>query len=242
MKNSLAFIVSLLFFACNKTEIPVPDITSGLVASIPLDGTAFEEMSSSYGIIVNALPTSNRHGEANKAMLFNSNDSSLIDFGDIEDLSFTNNQFTVSCWVMVSDTVAPVSILSKRGETGPWEFSLDNHFNHRVFNFDNWVADGSTTVYGIDPLKSAAVVRPGIWSHIGFVADGVAIKVYQDGILQAGTDSINTGLFLNNTDAHFFIGNGGGYGKNYFFNGGIDDVRIYNRPLNQESIQYLALQ
>lgn len=242
MKYSLALIFSLLVFACHKTEIAVPDITSGLVASIPLDGTAFEEVNSSYGTIVNALPTGNRHGEAGKAMLFNSNDSSFIDFGDLENLSFNNNQFTVSCWVMVSDTVAPVSILSKRGETGPWEFSLDNHFNHSAFNLDNWVADGSTTVYGMDPLKSAALARPGIWSHIAFVADGVAIIVYQDGILQAGTDSLNTGLSLHNTDAHFFIGNGGGYGKNYFFNGGIDDIRIYNRPLNQESIQYLALQ
>ena len=242
MKYSLALIFSLLVFACHKTEIPVPDIMSGLVASIPLDGTAFEEVNSSYGTIVNALPTGNRHGEAGKAMLFNSNDSSFIDFGDLENLSFNNNQFTVSCWVMVSDTVAPVSILSKRGETGPWEFSLDNHFNQSAFIFDNWVADGSTTVYGVDPLKSAAMLRPGIWSHIAFVADGVAIIVYQDGILQAGTDSLNTGLSLHNTDAHFFIGNGGGYGKNYFFNGGIDDVRIYNRPLNQESIQYLALQ
>lgn len=242
MKNSLAFIFSLLVFACNKTEIPAPDITSGLVASIPLDGTAFEELNSLQGTIVNALSTSNRHGEANKAMLFNSNDSSYIDFGDVEDLSFTNNQFTVCCWVKVSDTTAPVSILSKRGETGPWEFSLDNHFNHSVFNFDNWVADGSTTVYGTDPLKAAASLRSGIWSHIALVADGVALKVYQDGILQAGTDSIKNGLFLNNTGAHFFIGNGGGYGKNYFFNGSIDDVRLYNKPLNQESIQYLALQ
>ncbi|MBX7110049.1 MAG: LamG domain-containing protein [Chitinophagales bacterium] len=241
MKKLTFCIFPLLLFSCQKEEINTYDVVTGLVASVPLDGSGYEEVNGLNGTNVKAVPVNNRHGEAGKAMFFNSNDSSFIDFGDIASLSFTNNQFTICCWVNVSDSTKPISILSKRGETGPWEFSLDNHFSHKVFTLDNWVEGGSTTVYGTDPLNAAVGIRTGVWSHLAFVADGITLQAYQDGILQAGSDSIRSGSFFSNTVAHFIIGNGGGYGKNYFFNGCIDDVLIYNRPLDKESIQYLSL-
>jgi hypothetical protein len=35
------------------------------------------------------------------------------------------------------------------------------------------------------------------------------------------------------------VGNGGGYGKNYYFQGAIDDIKIYNRVLNNSEISAL---
>ncbi|MGB3076926.1 MAG: LamG domain-containing protein [Chitinophagales bacterium] len=242
MKYLPAFIFLLTLLSCKKTEIITPDITTGLVASFSLDGNGYEEVSGINGVMHNVNPAISRHGKANKSMLFNRNDSSFIDFGDLEALSFPNNQFTISCWINVSDSVAPICMLSKRSVYGPWEYSLDNHFNHAVFNLDNWIPDGSTTVYGTDPLKASAILKLNLWSHVAYVADGIILKVYLNGILQSGEDALHAGLFLQDTNAHFVIGNGGGYGKNYYFNGSIDDVSIYNRPLDAATIQYLALQ
>jgi hypothetical protein len=236
----LAISVLLVFSSCKKDSAPLPDITSGLVMDISLDGNADESISGTSGNAFHVSPAFNRHGEANKAMQFNRTDSSLIDFGDLNAASFPNNQFTICCWVNVTDTLSPSAVLSKRGVTGPWEYSLDNHFNHSVFNLDNWVQDGSTTVYGVDPLKASATLQLNTWQHLTFVADGTSLKVYVNGVLQPGSDDHKAGLFFTDTDAHFVIGNGGGYGKNYFFNGCIDDVRMYNKALDASIIQYIA--
>lgn len=240
MKNFLITISSLLIFSSCKKDPPIADITTGLVIDIPLDGNAYEVVSGSTGNASHVSSAVNRNGEANKAMQFNRSDSSFIDFGDLAAASFPNNQFTICCWVNVVDTLSPLAVLSKRGVIGPWEYSLDNHFNHAVFNLDNWVQDGSTTVYGIDPLKASAALQLNEWQHIAYVADGSSLKVYVNGILQSGSDNLKAGLFFTDTDAHLVIGNGGGYGKNYFFNGCIDDIRFYDKVLDQSVIQYLA--
>jgi hypothetical protein len=174
------------------------------------------------------------------AMYFSSADSSYIDFGDIPAASFTSNQFTISCWVQVSDTSHVGAILSKRGLTGPWEYSLDNHFSRQVFNLDNWVDNGGTSVYGTDPLKASATISVNNWSHVAYVANGTNLVVYLNGVLQTGTDNYNTGLSFSHTSGHLVIGDGGGWAQNYFFNGTIDDIRMYNKALDATTIKYLA--
>ncbi|MEO6167172.1 MAG: LamG domain-containing protein [Chitinophagales bacterium] len=240
MKLFLPLLLFFAFITCKKEEPIIPDITTGLVMNIPLDGNAYDSVNAISGTMSKVNPYSNRHGEANKSVIFNRNDSSIIDFGDLDEASFPTNYFTICCWINIPDTLAPMTVLSKRGVIGPWEYSLDNHFNHAVFNLDNWVQDGSTTVYGIDPLKASAALVLNTWQHLAYVADGVSLRVYVNGNSQAGEDTYKAGFFLQNTSAHFIIGNGGGYGKNYYFNGGIDDIRIYNYPLEEATVQYLA--
>ncbi len=63
-----------------------------------------------------------------------------------------------------------------------------------------------------------------------------------NGTLQNGSDDNHDGFTLSDTDMHFILGNGGGYGQNYFFNGSIDDVRIYNIALEESVIKYLSEQ
>ncbi len=114
----------------------------------------------------------------------------------------------MSCWVYISDSSKTLAVFSKRGTFGPFEYSLDNHFNHSVFNLDNWIEKGSTTVYGIDPLKASITVLLNSWHHIAFVADSLTLKVYFDGYLQSGIDTRILHKSLTHTFAHFVIGNG----------------------------------
>ena len=243
MKWYCFFFFLLIIMSCKKEEDPYEaDIISGLTANISLDGIAYDSISGITGIIVKAIPTANRHGQTNAAMLFNRLDSAYIDFGDLANGSLINNDFTISFWFMVSDTLAPLAILSKRGVFGPWEYSIDNHFDKAFFTCDNWINDGTTTVYGTDPLKAGAAITINEWTHVAFVGDGTTLSVYRNGLLQPGNDTRKDSLFLQDTNAPFIIGNGGGYGKNYYFNGAIDDIRIYNVPLKSTSIVLLANQ
>ena len=236
----LSLFILLSFLACSK-KTSSPDIVTGLVVNIPFDGSAVESVSGTNGTIAKATFADDHHGVSGKAMYFNAADSAVVDFGALPLASFdSTNQFTISCWVKVADTTSSMAILSKRGYTGPFEYSLDSHFDHNGFTLDNWVSSGQTSIYGTDPLKAYAAIQPGVWEHIAYVADGNTLNVYVNGSLQAGSDMHNNNLSFVATSAHLVIGTGGGYGRNYYFNGCIDDIKIYNRALPLAAIQELA--
>jgi hypothetical protein len=239
LKILLPVICLWIFDSCKKNDLPVPP-QDGLIADIALNGDAFDRINLISGTILNAQPTSNRHGENGQAMYFTRHDSAFIDFGDAPEFSFPQNIFTISCWILANDTSSPSTIMSKRNATGPFEYSLDNHMNRQVFNFDNWVPDGSTTVYGKDPLNASAAFITGQWQHIAFVADGFLLKAYLNGQPTGVADTIKAGFAWSDTDAPFQIGVGGGYGRYYHFDGAIDDILIYNRVLTDDEIKLLA--
>ena len=234
----LTVFSSTIFFSCRKDKV-IPDITTGIVASFSLNGNAVDSVNNISGTIHSVVATKNRFNQENTAMKFSSTDSSFIDFGDHANYSFTSNEFTINCWVKVEDTISSGAILSKRGSFGPFEYSLDNHFAHAVFNLDNWSPDGNGSVYGADPLKSSATMKLNSWQMITYVADGSSLKVYADGVLNSEVDSHNATKFFGDTDAPLTLGVGGGFGVNYYFSGSIDDVKFFNRALTEEQVKYL---
>ncbi len=225
--------------ACEKNKT-TPDVTTGLVVIIGFDGNTTESVSGAIGSAYHVTYTTDHHNNVSRALLFTPTDSSTVDFGNLSNASFDTTIFTIACWIKVADTSASIAVLSKRNVTGPYEYSFDNHFNHAGFTLDNWIPGGANSVYGLDPLKAIAPVQVGQWEHIAYVADGNVLSVYVNGVLQTGTDQHNAGLNFGNTAANFTIGNGGGYGRNYYFNGAIDEVKIYNRALGADAIKYLA--
>jgi len=231
-------LISTLFFSCKKDK-PLPDISSGLVAFFPLNGMAFDSINNIFGINHKATSIKNRAEIEGMAMNFYRVDTAFLNFGDHSNYSLISNQFTINCWVCPVDSFYSGSILSKRNPWGPFEYSLDNHFSHSVFNFDNWPSDGNGTVYGVDPLNASSYLKLNEWHMLSFIADGSTLRVYSDGILEEGIDDRNMSRSFNDTDAPLMIGVGGGFGVNYYFNGGIDDVRIYNRVLTEDQIKYL---
>lgn len=247
MNKILTFTVCIaLFFACNsekQTTIPSNiQLLNGLTVSVLFNNNLLENISNKDGINSKASFCENRKHVANNAMHFNRADSAEIDFGDLALASFPNAVFSVSCWINLEDTIKPGAVLSKRSPFGGFEYSIDNHFrNKQFFNFDNWNANGTNTVYGIDPLNASVPIAINQWQHLIYIADGKELKAYCNGVLQSTVDLKNNEVFAN-TDKHFVIGNGGGYGKYYYFQGAIDDVKIYNRVLNNEEINALFIE
>jgi hypothetical protein len=234
------FFILIITLILGCTDTPqTPDIVTGLIVDIPFDESAKDYISGTFGIINKATFTESHRNVAKNAMLFKSSDTSFVDFGDLEFASPNNNIFTLSCWVKVTDTFKPIAVLCKRNPTGPFEYSLDNQLNKYYFNLDNWVANGSNTPYGPDPLKSNATVVYNQWTHYVYIADGTKMTIYLNGVKQSGEDLKVNGADFVNTTAHFVVGNGGPYGKNLYFDGAIDDIKIYSRVLTLAQIKYL---
>lgn len=244
MKNTIpAIIFSALLFtglsSCDKTTVN-PNIRNGLVFYAPLNGNAKEETDKPNGVLHNTTPALDRKGNATGAVMFNAANNSYIDFGDQDDYSFTDNIFTIAFWVKSTSATPNVgAIISKRSDGGPFEYSIDNHFDTTRYVMDNWIANGSTTVYGTDPLNASATLPVGKWKFVCFVGDGQKLRAYVNGVEQSEVDMVNNGMSFANTTAKLQLGVGGAFGVNHYFTGAIDDLRIYRRPLRKEDIASL---
>jgi len=234
------FLICTLNIQCTsntkEAELSNVHLHNGLVVNIPFNNTLTEKVSGTEGINKGATFVKDRRNRIGHAVHFNRIDSAYIDFGDLDKASFVSGLFTISCWVYLEDTLYPGAIVSKRSAGGDFEYCIDNHFwNKAFYTFDNWVPNGSTTVYGVDPLSAKAQVKLNQWQHLVYVGNGSQLRVYSNGILQSGADFKNSSAF-GNTSTPLVVGNGGGFMKNYFFQGAIDDIRMYNRVLSEEEI------
>ena len=98
-------------------------------------------------------------------------------------------------------------------------------------NFMEAAVTGTTGdyTYGVTPVDD------GQWHHVGFVYDGRRNYLYVDGELDASEPS--TGK-INVSRYPLWIG-GNAQWPGGWWNGLIDDVRIYNRALSQEDVQII---
>ncbi len=235
------FLLFLLIATCRQDPpVKIPDIDSDIVFYATFDGHSLDHISGQYGTIHKCTYGRDRNGQNLKALYLSARDSAFVDFGDLARASFPENKFTIAVSYMLYDSSLPSALLSKRGVQGPWEYSIDNHFSLTKYTLDNWVENGAGTVYGIDPLKAAVPTNTWKWHHLAFVADGQVLRVYYDGKIQLGIDSINVGKEFANTGAHLVVGNGGNWGKIHYFSGAIDEVRMYKRALPIDAIKRLA--
>lgn len=87
-------------------------------------------------------------------------------------------------------------------------------------------------------LKSEGVVPLGVWSHVAVVVDGVAKKTtfYING-KPAGT--VNSATIADSTGL-VGLGKHGGTGLSSFFDGGLDEIRIWNKARTASEIILLA--
>ena len=76
------------------------------------------------------------------------------------------------------------------------------------------------------------------WSHLVALYDGSSLKLYQNGQLVSSTSASGP---IPTTNYALFIGTKTNSSPSYnYFNGEIDEVRLYNRALNLSEIQTLA--
>jgi len=173
------------------------------------------------------------------------------DYLDISNASFmaSHSQGSISAWVKTSTDIN----ISNRAQT---VFGLSDGVNQFFYLC---VGDGGTSTLTNEIISliigdgnsnrvgyltaTRTELIDGNWHHIVLTGDGSTYKIYLDGVSKTVTPRSgfsNNGLWFN-TQASVtkaYIGAAAqNASKNNYMNGGIDDVRVYNKVLSATEIQ-----
>jgi Concanavalin A-like lectin/glucanases superfamily/IPT/TIG domain len=227
MKTKLLFLLILAWPLWAGAQVP----TAGLVAYY-----SFSETNSGLPInaIINATPTSDRFGNPNSAYAFNGNNQS-IDIPHTAALQF-GNTFTVSAWVYVVGTPLAdnsYSILSKGGSESVFGYYWDINSQGLARLF---VSSSATT----GNVNTAALTPRDVWVHVlATYQNGGSSILYINGVQASNTPATSA---VGTNTLPLTIGAWRGQPANPlrdFFNGRIDDVRLYNVALTDAQVRAL---
>ncbi|MDX2197125.1 MAG: LamG-like jellyroll fold domain-containing protein [Cytophagales bacterium] len=207
------------------------DLTTGLVAYYPFNGNANDASGNgNNGVVNGATLATDRLGNANGAYYFDGE----TNFIETNIGSGFTDKITLSSWFKTSGQFIgrDPGIIANRSST----------FNETGFNITN----NGQTIFLIDDASanSTNIVSPffyndGKWHQITGVYDGTQMKLYLDNIL-VGTQSLSSNISMSST---FRIGHddepSATYPTRRFFEGLIDDIRIYNRALSDAEVAAL---
>jgi len=201
-------------------------MTRNLRAGINDDNTTVYDRSNfgNHGTIYGAVWQSLGSG---KSVLSYDGVDDYVDCGKDESLNVGSGDFTITAWIkLTSDGINTVAGKkgSNYGASPGYMLTVDDG----VLYFT--MGDGSNS------FKSSgfAGVNDGQWHFVAGVRNGSIAYVYFDE--QNKSDDCSAIGDVNN-DRNFYVGRKGYVGN--FFNGTIDEVRIYNRALSEEEIKRL---
>ena len=238
----------------------IPDIISGLVAHYPFNSNSNDiSGNGNNGVVTNATLASDRFGNSNKAYLFNGSNS-YITVPNSNSLSASTYQLTISAWVKINQftggSYKAASIIDKAAANssgwGLYYSDIDANISVEKMRFGGYVNINGGTIYPQGPhITSEAITNQ--WVHLVFTVDGNSSNNYYiNGVNVSSVGNGGNNYSLGPNSANMYIGKSGtadgGFifglnGSNYnYFNGVIDDVRIYNRALNSNEVNSLFKQ
>ncbi|MFZ0035491.1 MAG: LamG-like jellyroll fold domain-containing protein [Sedimentisphaerales bacterium] len=205
---------------------------TGLVSWWKLDGTAVDPKGGNNGTIYGEATWAT--GQINGALDFNGVHD-YVDVGDKDSLDFGHtDSFTISLWFKRDVTYADHTLISKREVI---DGTHNEGYSWRIYN--NHLYAGIEGTDNICPtITGSTTIKANQWYHAAFVRDAThKIYLYLNGVSDATpvTDT-TTGSLAN--DYHFMIGKWEYYGL--YFDGLIDDVRVYNRALTEDEVRSLS--
>ncbi|MBF0102330.1 MAG: SUMF1/EgtB/PvdO family nonheme iron enzyme [Desulfobacterales bacterium] len=210
------------------------DIHNGLIAYYPFDGNANDASGNGHdGTVVGASLTYDRFGAANRAYLFDGQDD-YIDLGNSKD--FQMSTWTITGWFFVSKKpINPTGIITK-------DENKSSKFNYALMLYSDLTLISEYETCSSETNQSIRTpVKDGEWIFFTMVRNQETSKqiLYVNG---QEKNSMTGDTPCVDGDGHVFIGYAP-YDLNPFdyFNGSIDDIRIYNRALSMDEITSLYI-
>jgi hypothetical protein len=157
---------------------------------------------------------------------FDGTDDYVI-LGDVFDVT---GSLTLMGWAYSTATDDENSIINKNGAPGSRDWALAGEFTNWLFRVSG---DGAT----VADRYASVTVQLNSWVHVAGVYDATAqtMDIYINGQLRNGVQSNPIPASLNTTNNQVRIGSR--QSTNQFFNGKLDDVRVYNYPLTTQQIR-----
>ncbi len=186
----------------------------GLVAYYPFNGNANDESGNgNNGTVSGATLTTDRFGNANSAYYFNGQNAVITTtkghFG-------LDNKLSISLWVNIPAGTSNTEYFVYCSDGGVWQ--QGDQIGLAIFH------PGTAS--------ASATITYGGWHHFAGTFDGTTIRAYLDGT-PAGVYNW-PGPLSDAGEALRF-----GYYNNVYWQGNLDDVRIYNYTLSASEIQAL---
>jgi hypothetical protein len=149
----------------------------------------------------------------------------VIEMGDADNFSFTDNIFSMNMWVYFDTLAAHQGVIGKRG----WEYSVHTIENSSTLYFYCWNQSGSN-VY-----LNASSIAASTWYNFCWTANGTTSILYRNGT-SVSTNGKSTSS-MSNTAVQLTIGRGGQASTgNAFMNGRIGTVSMYNKALTAAEV------
>lgn len=230
MKRTFTTFFFLLFLIMLNAQ----DLTNGLVGYYSFDGNANDGSSNGYnGTATDITYVADHNGEAGKAASFNGSSSKIVTALHQKGLT----EYTISVWVKVPPSAGTKIIVCHKGVSGQGDgiaitdksFGLDGDYALRFI--EKKTALPTDTWYHIT----------GVWKgSAGTSIDQSQMKLYINGVLADDINilsAIDTRAVPFDEDTAMVIGRHTAW--NQWFNGSIDELRIYNRALSAKEIKLL---
>ncbi len=212
-------------------------ISSHLVAYYPLDGNANDESGyDQHGIIRGAVACPDRNGRPDHALSFDGKKSIVV----ISSTKAVDScvSFTISCWICPRRCGKYESWIGKPSGKGTkksvWRMGF-GEAQTAEWGLTEWRPNGGMGIWN-DYWVEKGELPLNRWSHVTAVADQKmhVVRLYLNGTQVAAIDGL---VPPKNTDGPLAIGFQGD--DFLYFDGNVDDVRIYNTPLDDQEVAAL---
>lgn len=205
--------------------------TGSLVANFNFSGNAFDNSGYNHnGTTFNCNYVPDKNGNPAAALYLKGD--SYVEINNAPALNPTT--YTLSAWVFLLDYTGAASYIISKGSDDEI-----GHYGLLILNGKK-IAQAIVGQMGgtVKFVESPQQVELGKWIHLSTVYNGSELKLFINGALSIKSSAADNYLLGYNT-GKLYIGKNPNYGYEYFFNGFIDDVRIYNTPLSDSEVYEL---
>lgn len=211
----------------------VSTMVGALVAAYGFDETGSTQVLDSsgkgnHGTLLNTTRTT--QAKFGRALSFNGSNS-LVTVGDTSALDLANGM-TISAWIHPTASASGWRSLIVKERSGGLAYGLNANSDTNKPN--NTLRIGSSD----QPLSAGSPLPINAWTHLAATYDGATQRLFVNGV-QVGSRS-QTGTINVSANPLRIGGNTVLAGR--YFEGLIDEVRIYNRALSQQEISVMSKQ
>ena len=204
------------------------NLEQGLVAHYPFNENANDESGNGKNGTVNgATLTEDRFGKKNSAYDFDGNNDYII----TSKLRTSPTAETLSLWLYAEDSGVIVSELGQQTINSSYHYTKIGLNKNNELRGNIWACNGDLSFGALDLNK---------WYHATLVYDGTQELAYLDGDLKdrvtcARSAPSNQYLAFGAKDTQM----AGGFNDSGYFDGKIDDVKLYSKALTAAEVQAL---